>query len=284
MDSISLACRLEREAGRASARSRYKRCGRAVGSPTHMLLPQLQPLVAPIAAAGVAWRATLTPGAVQSISIARDLFHGSWLLPLGMYLLLEPPPRMFPMSISWTIRRGLCVHSDRISNLRNSPSHCLVARAPAHRPKLVHHSCWLSGWALFVATVLRTGNALVSTICVQMFAFGAVAVIICPLSGTRRVQDAIHWFAALIYIAHHALLFTVLGTRSVYVRGFWACFALMSGATTLETRAMRADGAESASSSTAMASNRLAVAARGGFMLGEYGLFVAFLCGMTSGL
>ena len=126
----------------------------------------------------------------------------------------------------------------------------------------------------------------VRPVCVQMFAFGAVAVIICPLSGTRRVQDAIHWFAALIYIAHHALLFSLLGTRPVYVRGFWTCFALMSGATTIERRAMREDphGAESVASSTATASMRLALAARSGFMLGEYGLFVAFLCGMTSGL
>ena len=205
------------------------------------------PTLPTFASHAVALRAALTPADLASMGFARDLFQASWAVPLAIYAALEPRPRRFPMSISWTIRKGV--------------------------PKLVHHILWLSGWALLAATLMRTGDVFVARFALQMFATGALTVIICPLSG-RRVQDAIHWVSALVYMCDHVVMFGVLGTKPAFVSGFWACFAAMSVCTVAERRAL-------AAGAPAQAQLR---AAEWGFMLGEYGLFIVFLCGMLSGL
>ena len=208
---------------------------------------------AALVASGAAFRAALTPSDVSSIGLASSIFQGAWLLPLLLYAALEPSPRRFPMSISWTIRKGT--------------------------PRLLHHSCWLGGWALFLATLVRSGDWIVAGFSMQMFATGAIAVILCPL-GTGR--DRVHWLAALAYIADHAVMFSILGTASVYVALFWSCFGLMAVCAAGEKAALAAsatDGGGAAGSKSA-----LLTTSEWGFMLGEYGLFVFFLVGMTSGL
>ena len=206
-----------------------------------MLVPRLPLSLPPVAAHATALRAALTPADLAQIGLARNLFQASWAVPLACYFLVEPRPLRFPMSISWTIRRGL--------------------------PRWVHHASWLAGWSIFAAALVRAGNAFVTTFSLQMFATGALTVILCPLSG-RKLQDAIHWLSALIYMADHVVMFGLLGTRPAFVATFWACFAVMSVCTVVERRgeggALRA--------------------AEWGFMLGEYGLFIAFLSGMLSGL
>ena len=136
----------------------------------------------------------------------------------------------------------------------------------------MHHALWIAGWTLLSSTFVRVGIPFVSTFTLQMFATGALTVIVCPLSG-RRVQDTIHWIAALIYMLDHVVMFRLLGTRFAYVLGFWACFAAMSVCTAVETRGAAAGAAPA-----------VVKGAEWGFMLGEYGLFIFFLCGMLSGL
>ena len=206
-----------------------------------------------VAAHGAAFKAALSPADLDQLLLARGCFHAAWLAPLALYTVLEPRPRLFPMSVSWTVRRGL--------------------------PRVVHQACWVAGWALFVGTAVRsTGRSFVSGFAAQMFATGAVATIACPLGSGRRLQDAVHWFAALLYITDHTVLFGLLSMPRRFVAGFWACFGLMAAsqpATTPDAARQEARRRGTA------AESRVAEAC---FMLGEYGLFVTFICGMLAGL
>ena len=102
-------------------------------------LPQLSAatmIASRFAADASAFRAALLPSDIATIALSRNLFHLSWLLPLGLYALFEPPgpTRLFPMSISWTIRKGL--------------------------PRRLHNALWVAGWGLFLSVVLRATGGL----------------------------------------------------------------------------------------------------------------------------
>ena len=160
------------------------------------LLPRTAlPSLSGLAAKTAAFRTALAPADISRIKLARDVFQCSWLLPLGLYFLLEPPPRRWPITISWTIRKGL--------------------------PKLAHHTCWLAGWLLFVTAARHAGDALISAFMLSMFLTGALAIILCPI-GQSPLQDKIHWVASLLYMADHAIVFGILGTPTIYVAGFWS--------------------------------------------------------------
>jgi len=211
-----------------------------------------------ISAQGALLRSALRPADIAQIALARNLFQASWLVPLILYAINEKPPRLFPMSISWTIRRGV--------------------------PRLLNNCLWTAGWSILLSAFISAsgGFGLIPRFVAQMFATGALSTIICPLGSGRKLQDLIHWFAALIYMVDHVVMFGVLGTTSGYVRAFWACFALMAvcqPSTTPDTQRLEAR--------TSGAGDAVAVengVAEWGFMIGEYGLFVAFLCGMLSGV
>ena len=227
----------------------------------------LQPLALPslstLTAHTAAFRAALAPVDIAQVALARDVFQASWILPLGLYFLFEPAPRKWPITISWTIRKGV--------------------------PKLVHHACWLSGWLLFVAAGARVGDTLVTAFLVSMFVTGALSVILCPI-GVSPLKDKIHWVASLLYMVDHAIVFSILGTKASFVRGFWSCFALMVGSYAVEKKQQVRDSVDLENSGKATlpaaweTTGAVETAAAYGFMLGEYGLFVFFLCGMASGL
>ena len=183
------------------------------------------------------------------------------MLALGLYFAFEPAPRKWPITISWTIRKGV--------------------------PKLVHHFCWLSGWLLFVIAAARGGDLYISAFLAKMFLTGALSVILCPI-GVSPLKDKIHWFASLFYMADHAVAFGILGTPPLYVTGFWSSFALMVGSYAVEKRLQAGPTPEEARPASLPAAweggGALETAAAYGFMLGEYGLFVFFLCGMARGL
>ena len=219
------------------------------------------------AADASAFRAALLPSDIATIALSRNLFHLSWLLPLGLYALFEPPgpTRLFPMSISWTIRKGL--------------------------PRRLHNALWVAGWGLFLSVVLRaTGGlglglllggssgsgSLVAIFILQMVVTGACATILCPLGSGRKLQDTVHWCAALAYMVDHVFLFGLLRTPPSYVIGFWSCFALMAAAQKYTT-----PDATRVAMATSSAGSPVAEWA---FMLGEYGLFIFFLNGMVRGL
>ena len=84
---------------------------------------------AELAAQRDSFRVGLTAADLLQVTIARRLLQLASVLPLGLYALFEPRPRLFPMSISWTIRRGL--------------------------PRLVSGACLLGGWVTFLQVVLR---------------------------------------------------------------------------------------------------------------------------------
>jgi hypothetical protein len=154
----------------------------------------------------VAFRDLLTPEDVVQITRARNIFHGSWLLPLILYTLFEPPKtRLFPMSISWTIRRG--------------------------RPRLINNALWATGWALFLSVVVRVTGGVRNSIAlfvIQMIATGACATILCPLGSGSIWKDAIHWLAALAYMVDHVFLFEHLVRRCECLPAFLpACLPLI---------------------------------------------------------
>jgi len=162
-----------------------------------MILPSapVLPTLSGLAAQTAAFRSALAPADVATIELARNVFQASWIVPLGLYFALEPQPRRWPITISWTIRRGV--------------------------PKLAHHACWISGWLLFVAAAWHAGDLLISAFIVSMFLTGALAIILCPI-GQSPLQDKVHWVASLIYMCDHAVVFSILGTPTAYVAGFWS--------------------------------------------------------------
>ena len=222
-----------------------------------------------LSAQGAAFRAALGPTEIAQVALARNLFHASWAVPLVLYI-FSKRPRLFPMSISWTIRQGT--------------------------PRLLNNALWAAGWSIFLSTSIRStgGFGLVPRFIAQMFATGAIATIVCPLGSGRRVQDAVHWLAALVYMVDHVVMFGVLDMQHGFRRAFCACFALMAvcqlaskpDSERLLARNAKGGGdrdQDSARGASGPASGENA-AAEWGFMLGEYGLFVSFLCGMLSGL
>ena len=140
---------------------------------------------------------------------------------------------------------------------------------------------------------------LVSVFLVQMFVVGVLSVILCPV-GQSALQDKVHWWSSLLYMANHVPIFGILGTAPHFVAGFWASFALMGASYALEKSVERSASAAAdaptgerglpaawdlaAGSASATPSAAAEAAAAYGFMAGEYGLFIFFLCGMTSGL
>ena len=214
------------------------------------MLEHALPALSALSAQTAAFRSALAPADVAQITLARDIFQASWLVPLGLYFACEPPPHKWPITISWTIRKGT--------------------------PKLAHHLCWLSGWTLFVAAVYSAGDPQIFLFLAAMFLTGFIGVIACPV-GVSPLQDTIHWCASLLYIADHAVAFAILGTPTPYVAGFWACFALMATSYVLERRVRAAPPGS-------YVAGAAETAAQYGFMFGEYGLFICFLSGMASGL
>ncbi|KAL1495214.1 hypothetical protein AB1Y20_017078 [Prymnesium parvum] len=190
---------------------------------------------------GTALRHALTPSDVLLLARARDAFHCCWLLPLALYLLTDPQPKL-PASISWTIRRGA--------------------------PRAVHHAAWLLGWLLLARVLLARGDLAVRLFFAQMLATGVIGVILFPLGRSPRA-DRIHWCASLAYMCDHIVACGLLGVAPPYVRAFCAAFALMAAASLAE----RALGAR----------RRWVRVAELCFMLGEYGLFISFVCGSERG-
>lgn len=108
------------------------------------------------------FRQSLTPEDVTQISLARDIFHSSWVVPLLLYLVLEKHI-VLPTSISWTIRTGF--------------------------PRAAHHATWLVGWLLFLHVLIQQSSLVVGLFALQMFLTGIVAVILFPLgrSGVHKL-------------------------------------------------------------------------------------------------
>lgn len=224
-------------------------------------------MLAPIAglsAQGAAFRAALVPADIARLALARNLFHASWAIPLVLHAFSERP-RLFPMSISWTIRRGTA--------------------------RLLNNVSWVAGWSILLWTSIQStgGFGPIPQFVSQMFATGALATILCPLGSGRRLQDAVHWLAALVYMVDHLVMFGILGVQRSFLHAFCACFALMAvcqGATKPDAERVRAR-MHSRTSDDGDGRGRVAgesAAAEWGFMMGEYGLFVSFLGGMLSGL
>jgi hypothetical protein len=213
-----------------------------------------------LSAQGAAFRSVLSASEISQMALARNLFHASWAVPLILYALTERRPRLFPMSISWTIRRGV--------------------------PRLINAALWIAGWTILLSTVIQStgGFFAVSQFVAQMFATGALATLFCPLGSGRKLQDAVHWVAALVYMVDHVVMFGVLGMKRGFLAAFLACFALMAvcqPTTKPDAERVLARQSGGGGSGRAPGENE---AAEWGFMLGEYGLFASFLCGMLSGV
>lgn len=220
-------------------------------------LPPLSlPPLLPTVHQGAAFRSALALQDVQRLRTARTVGHGSWLLPIIAYAATEPRPRLFPCSLSWVTRRGL--------------------------PKRVHTGCYVLGWGLVVAAAARATSlfAPATAFIAQVAACGALSTVLCPLGG-GRLQTGVHYGAAVVYVLGHLPLMRILDMRPLYRRAFFGCLALVGVCQPFTDNDVVRGERAARGEERAL---RRCSAAEYGFMLGEYGLFVAFCSGMLSGL
>lgn len=173
----------------------------------------------------------------------------------------------FPCSISWMTRKGL----PRISTLL----------------------MWNVGWfcMLYAFVMSATSGPFELLFMLQMYVTGFVVVVLTPMKGPDVAlgkRDALHCYAAMIYVADHFLVNQlVLGVPLSSPYG-WG-FVVTSGLCGL-CQFLRADGDKAARvvharvvGSKRMSLDRFCYVLELGFMFFENALFFVFLFGMTSG-
>ena len=182
----------------------------------------------------------------------------------------------FPASISWMTRRGL--------------------------PRWSTLVLWNAGWIYMAAALLKEGDLtalawpdwLRALFMLQMYATGFVVVVLTPMKGPDVAlgrTDALHCYAAMAYVANHALaLQFVLGVgvfTSAYGLGFSATTVLCGTCQFLRAdndRCARQLYVRCMGSSKDGRFETFTHVLELGFMLNENLLFLIFLVGMTSGL
>eukprot|EP00966_Prymnesium_polylepis_P141967 3278415-Prymnesium_polylepis.1 len=147
--------------------------------------------------------------------------------------------------------------------------------------------------------LVRVGSLAVGAFASQMFVTGVVAVILCPVGRSARL-DQIHVAASAAYILDHFVLLSLLGIAMPYAAGFVLGGAGLFASLAAKERHMRdearARNAEVESRrrqdverinfamDERFYASRRRFRAQLGVMIFENGLFVAFVCGMASGL
>ena len=156
-------------------------------------------------AAGEEFRGSLSDADGRLVSLAKDLFLISLFAPLILYYVAGPDagiPR-FPVTISWTIRKG--------------------------PPKWIQHAVWLSGWAVLLFLHFKTGDAVGFTFALQFVFVGIQALVVHPVGVNWRVSK-VHHQASAVYILDHIAFLSYYNVQPLYRRVFWfslvAFFAL----------------------------------------------------------
>ena len=217
---------------------------------------------------GHRFRAGLSVNDVAAIRTARNIFIVSQILPTVAYFAFDASPR-FPCSISFSVRRGL--------------------------PRVLQEASWLYGWWLMANVMLSAQSAFISFFTMQMFITGFIGVCIFRLGDGSRLTALIHQYAAGLYMADHVVLCEVLaiakGYRIVFACALVATFAAYAVKQRLsETHGLSGEVADGGKAQLAVLAARDPGAARTLFaselifMVCEHALFLAFVCGMASGV
>lgn len=180
---------------------------------------------------------------------------------------MEEEPK-FPCTISYSIRQG--------------------------PPRWAHHVSWLVGWCAW-GTVFFHGDSTSCAFGLHMFLSGVLAVVICPLDR-GPLSDVGHCVGALIYISCHIVLLSWLAIPTLYCYVFVTCFAVMIAGLVFGRiiecsvglprgehdvdKALRSQELAKAPEHV----KRLLFVAELMAMLGENGLFIAFVIAMPMGL
>ena len=213
---------------------------------------------------------------IRAIRLARRIFIASSFLNLALYwspLSPDAPPakqRMFPCTISWTIRKGFA--------------------------KWANVVVWTSGWWQILKTFMYCGDMPARVFAIQMYAVGLVVCFFAPV-GQGPIQDKIHTVGAGLYFVYHCVLFEYMKTAFVYRAGFYASFYGFVRCL-LNIRKVESDygfinesdyykGTEEEQRNTARMSKRVADKLwwqKLGQMVFENIMLLSFTVGMTSGL
>ena len=228
---------------------------------------------------------TLSPRQYWLLSVAQMLFITNQLTNFPLYYL--PGLRgvggsdgkgstKFPCSISWMTRKGL--------------------------PRWSTLLLWNIGWACMLWAFINEGDLstlvwpsdwLRALFMLQMYATGFVVVVATPMQGPDVAlgqQDALHCYAALLYVADHAFALQFVLGVDVFTSAYGCSFLLCTALCGL-CQFLRADGDRAARivylrflSSKMLSFATFTYILEFGFMAFENALFLVFLCGMTSGI
>ena len=151
---------------------------------------------------GKSFRSNLQPQDVQTIKLARLLFHSCSVIPAILYYAgtVERPPK-FPATISYTIRKGW--------------------------PQKAQLILWMSGWACMFRVIKQRSSSLIRKFCTQMFWTGVWTTCVFKV-GRGPISDKCHFVGAATYMLDHMVLFKVLNTRPVFRKLFLGSFAVMA--------------------------------------------------------
>lgn len=220
--------------------------------------------------AGATCRASFDREDMGYFLVAKNLWHVTVFLPLMLYFLglaNDASPR-FPITISWTCRRGL--------------------------GRIVFHLAWIAGWVRFLAPLLKHRDACFWNLAasLQMWATGFFAMSFSPV-GVSASTDLRHFRASGKYMVDHAIMMQLFAVEGNHARGFVAA-GLVFGVATSYLKIAKARHGEDI---PAGASNDFRVAQRaklGGLarlelgavelveMVSEYAIFMCFVSGIPS--
>ena len=217
---------------------------------------------------GLRFRDGLSTNDVAAIRTARDIFIASQIVPTVVYFAFDASPK-FPCSISFSVRRGT--------------------------PRALQEVSWLYGWWLMANVMLSAQGAFVPFFTIQMFVTGFIGVCIFRLGDGSRLTALVHQYAAGLYMLDHIVLCELLaiarGYRIVFAVALVATFAAYGAKQRLgEAHALSGEVADGGKAQLVALAARDPGAARTLFacellfMVCEHALFLAFVCGMASGI
>eukprot|EP00419_Tripos_fusus_P057367 CAMPEP_0172925976 /NCGR_PEP_ID=MMETSP1075-20121228/214738_1 /TAXON_ID=2916 /ORGANISM="Ceratium fusus, Strain PA161109" /LENGTH=189 /DNA_ID=CAMNT_0013786949 /DNA_START=5 /DNA_END=570 /DNA_ORIENTATION=+ len=164
-----------------------------MSSATNAIVHQLANLAGPFHSrlehSGKHFRRNLSATDVAQVTLARNIFLGSTLLPPLAYVFCVKDARM-PATISYIGRQGV--------------------------PFYIGNSLWLLGWGIWLEAFYRQGDNVTFSFAFSMWVCGLVLNTLCPL-GKSWLQDWIHFVAAFVYIVDHEVLFYLCNHPSAYV-------------------------------------------------------------------
>lgn len=225
-----------------------------------------------LVATGAGCRSALDAADFADFAFAKACWHLTIFAPLALYVVgaaNDAAPR-FPITISWTVRRGL--------------------------GRVVFHCCWVVGWLRFLRPLVRHRDACGASLAasLQMWATGVVAISLSPV-GVSDAVDLRHYASSGKYMVDHAVMMQLFDVGGSFARGFVASLLLFFVATfylkVVKSKHGEDVPADATNDFRAAQRAKLPPAARREIglvefaeMVFEYGLFTCFVAGIPARL